>query len=319
MTNLAANAIRGCPRNVCFQPVTRGIHRRKLDGAESEEEWLADLAGWQLLLTNHGCFTALTGARIRGWALPPLPAETPVFVAMQLDDPRPLRAGIRTSRHPHAIPHVEVAGLRCATPAEIILACARWLSLLDLVVLIDSAIHAEDVTVEALRRVCTPHRRGRRALLAALPWADGRAESTWETLLRLLHVVVGIDVEPQVEMWDENGELLARVDLHVTGTTSMHEFDGGHHREPEQHRDDLRRERRLDARGYVRRGYTASDVVQRPLGVLRDADRAVSRDHDPTRIRPWLGLLRLSLYTPPGRAAFLKRVTINSPTGGKRQ
>lgn len=318
MTDVAMNAVRGCPRRVCFQPVTRGVHRRRLDGGESEDEWLADLAGWQLLLTNHGCFTALTAARVRGWALPPLPAGTPVFVAMQLDDPRPLRAGIRTSRHPQPIPHDVIAGLRCATTVEIVLACARWLSLIDLVVLIDSALHAGDVTVEQLEAVCTPHRRGRRALLAALPLADGRAESPWETLLRLLHVTVGVGVQPQVEIWDDNGEFVARADLQVTGTSSLHEFDGGHHRDPEQHRDDPRRERRLDAGGYVRRGYTAADVAQRPLGILRDADRALGREHDPARIRPWLALWRLSLYAPSGRTAFLRRVTVRSSTGGKR-
>jgi hypothetical protein len=304
---------------VCFQPVTRGVHRRRLDGGEPQDEWLADLAGWQLLLTNHGCFTALTAARIRGWALPPLPAEMPVFVAMQLDDPRPLRAGIRTSRHPRPIPHEVIAGLRCATPAEVVLACARWLSPIDLVVLIDSAVHAGDVTEEQLEAACTPQRRGRRALLAALPLADGRAESPWETLLRLLHVRVGVDVQPQVEIWDDNGELMARADLQVTGTSSLHEFDGGHHRDPKQHRDDLRRERRLEAGGYVRRGYTASDVAQRPLGILRDADRALGREHDPARIRPWLAMWRASLYTPSGRSAFLRRVAVRLATGGKRQ
>lgn len=319
MTELAASAIRGCPRLTCFQSVTRGIHRRRLDGGESRDEWLADLAGWQLLLTNHGCFTALTGARIRGWLLPPLPDETPVFVAMQQDDPRPLRKGVRTSRHPLPIPHDVVAGLRCATAAETILASARWLSLLDLVVLIDSALHLRDVTLDELRAVCRPRRRGRRALLAALAWVDGRAESPWETLLRVLHVVIGVEVEPQVEIADAHGEFIARVDLQVVGTTSDHEFDGGHHREPDQHRDDLRRERQLTSAGRTRRGYTASDVVQRPVGILKDADEAVGRDHDPGRIRPWTELLRQSLYTPAGRSAFLKRTMVRVPTGGRRR
>jgi hypothetical protein len=310
-------AIRGCPRRVGYQSVTRGIHRHRLNGGEAEDGWLADLAGWQLLLTGHGCFTALTAARIRGWALPPLPAATPVFVAMQLDDPRPLRDGIRTSRHPDPIPHEVIAGLRCASAAETILACARWLSLVDLVVVVDSALQARHVTLEQLRAVCGPRRRGRTALLAALAWVDGRAESTWETLLRMLHVVVGVEVEPQLEVRDQDGDLVARVDLHLVGTTSDHEFDGGHHREPDQHRDDLRRERRLSALGRVRRGYTASDVVQRPIGVLRDVDLALGREHDARRVRPWLAMLRASLYTPSGRTAFLQRVGTTSVTGGK--
>ena len=312
-----AAAIRGCPRRVAYQPVTRGVHRRRLDGGDAGDPWLADLAGWQLLLTRHGCFTALTAARIRGWGLPPLPEGTPVFVAMQLDDPRPMRDGIRTSRHPHPVPHEVIGGLRCATAAETILACARWLSMLDLVVVVDSALQAEDVTVEELRRVCRPRRRGRTALLAALSRADGRAESTWETLLRLLHVAVGVEVTPQFEVRDEGGELVARVDLHLVGTTSDHEYDGGHHREPDEHRDDLRRERRLSSLGRVRRGYTASDVVRRPIGVLRDVDLALGRAHDPGRIRPWIAMLRDSLYTPSGRAVFLRRVGTTSVTGGK--
>ncbi len=313
----AAAAIRGCPRRVAYQSVTRGIHRRRLDGGGEPGAWLADLAGWQLLLTRHGCFTALTAARIRGWELPPVPEASPVFVAMQLDDPRPMRAGIRTSRHPDPVPHEVIGGLRCATAAETILACARWLSMLDLVVVVDSALQAGDVSVEELRTVCRPRRHGRAALLAALSWVDGRAESPWETLLRLLHVVVGVEVQPQVEVRDEDGALVARVDLHVVGTSSDHEYDGGHHREPDEHRDDLRRERRLSSLGRVRRGYTASDVVQRPIGVLRDADLALGRAHDPGRIRPWITMLRGSLYTPPGRTAFLRRVTIASVTGGK--
>lgn len=312
-----AVAIRGCPRQVAYQPVTRGIHRRRLVDQDEHEAWLADLAGWQLLLTRHGCFTALTAARIRGWELPPLPDATPVFVAMQLDDPRPMRDGIRTSRHPEPVPHQVIGGLRCATAAETILACARWLSKLDLVVVVDSALQAGDVTVSELQRVCRPRRRGRAALLGALSWVDGRAESSWETLLRLLHVVVGVEVEPQFEVRDKGGGLVARVDLHLVGTTSDHEYDGGHHREPDEHRDDLRRERRLSSLGRVRRGYTASEVVRRPIGVLRDADLALGRAHDPGRIRPWIALVRGSLYTPAGRAAFLRRVGLTSVTGGK--
>lgn len=107
------------------------------------------------------------------------------------------------------------------------------------------------------------------------------------------------------------------MDLHLVGTTSDHEYDGGHHREPDEHRDDLRRERRLSSLGRVRRGYTASDVVRRPIGVLRDVDLALGRAHDPGRIRPWVVMLRESLYTPSGRAAFLRRVGTTSVTGGK--
>jgi hypothetical protein len=58
----------------------------------------------------------------------------------------------------------------------------------------------------------------------------------------------------------------------------------------------------------VRRGYTAGDVLHRPVTILEDADRSLGRPHDPSRIRPWTAQLRESLFTPAGQAAFLRGV-----------
>ena len=51
-------------------------------------------------------------------------------------------------------------------------------------------------------------------LRAALALADGRSESTFETLVRLLLVRAGLAPETlQLEVFDQNGRLYARLDM----------------------------------------------------------------------------------------------------------
>jgi hypothetical protein len=299
-------AVRGQPRLRAYIRESRGVHRL----ADLGNGVTAAMPAWQLLMTSTGCFTGLTSAQLRDWWLPPIPAATPVFMAMGLDDPRPMRSGVLTSRHTREIAFDEIDGLRCASVAETLLACGRWLSLIDLVVLVDCVLHLELATPDELREVARPRRPGSRRVLEALDLADGRSESAYETLLRLLHVSCGIEVVPQLEVRDTDGVLVARVDLWVVGTMSAHEFDGDEHEKAPRRIRDRRRDRKLDKAGYVRRGYTAGDVLHRPVTILEDADRALGRPHDPSRIRPWTAELRKSLFTPSGRAAFLARVGV---------
>jgi very-short-patch-repair endonuclease len=118
----------------------------------------------------------------------------------------------------------------------------------------------------------------------------------------LLHVVSGIEVEPQKELAG------ARADLWLVGTRTLHEYDGEVHGLRRQQKRDLRRLRRLDEAGWARHGYTDDDVLLRAVSVLRDADRAVGRQHRPDRIRPWHDLLKESLFTPAGQARLLRRL-----------
>jgi len=85
--------------------------------------------------------------------------------------------------------------------------------------------------------------------------ADPRSESPWETLLRLLLVCCGIDVQPQYEVPGAFGAV-ARADLWVVGTRTLQEFDGEVHLQPAQQKRDLRRLRRLDREHWTRHGYT---------------------------------------------------------------
>lgn len=52
------------------------------------------------------------------------------------------------------------------------------------------------------------------------------------------------------------------------------------------------------------------EVLRRPLTVLRDADRALGRPHDPDRILAWYDLLRDSCFTAAGRHLLLQRLDL---------
>jgi hypothetical protein len=302
-----------------------GIHRSPIVDSDTTEApgtvdrmdtpLVTRLLAWQLLLPASASFTHLTAAALRGWRLPPLPDDLPVFACLPRTHPRPRQTGLVICRHPNAPPWELVRGVGCTTPAETILACARDLALLDLVVVIDAALHAEDVTLEELHAIARLRRRGAPALRRALPWVDGRSESAWESLLRILHVVCGIAVHPQYELFDEHGTFVARGDLWLVGTTMFHEYDGGDHLRKRQQRKDLKRARRLGHADGERRGYTSEDVLHQAVGVLRDADATVGRPHDPTRIRAWNALLRNSLFTPPGTVAFCRRIGLLAESG----
>lgn len=200
------------------------------------------------------------------------------------------------------------------------MACARDLRLLDLVVLIDAALHRGSCTVEEVRSAAASPRRGVPLLRHALALADGRSESAWETLLRILHVSCGIAVEPQFVLADEDGGLVARADLWVCGTNALHEYDGEHHLSGPRQRKDLARARRIGNQTWLRRGYTSSEVLHQALTVLRDADLSLGRVHRPERIRLWHELLADSLFTPSGQQRLRQRLSrAGSRSGDRRQ
>jgi very-short-patch-repair endonuclease len=148
-------------------------------------------------------------------------------------------------------------------------------------------------------------------LRKAAALADPRAESPWETLLRVLHEVSGVPVVPQYELYDRS-RFVARGDLWLEGTRVFHEYDGGDHLLRAQQRKDLRRARAMSDSGWVRRGYTAVEVVQQAHVIVRDADLSLGRPHRPERVRPWYALLAESLFTPRGTARVLRRWRIRA-------
>jgi hypothetical protein len=169
-----------------------------------------------------------------------MPVDLPVFACMATREYRPRREGLRISQHPHPVSALRRYELPFATPAETLLACSRDLALLDVVVLVDAALYTKSCSYEDISVLSMRHRRGAPMLRKALRLADARSESAWESLLRMLHVACGVPVEPQYGVYDEDGRFVARGDLRILGTRTLHEYDGGEHRRKYRHRHDLR-------------------------------------------------------------------------------
>ncbi|SEQ06023.1 hypothetical protein [Microlunatus flavus] len=193
-----------------------------------------------MVLPAASAFTHLTAAEQYGWWLPSSPAH-PVFAAMRRCDPRPRRPGLLVCRHPRSFGFTLRDGIRLTTPAETILAATRDLGVLDLVVLGDSALRLGHVTTTELAIVAGQRRRGAPLLREVVPLLDKRSESTWESIMRVLHGAADIPVEPQHPVHDDDGRFLARADFSVVGTRRLHEYNGSDHRTPEVQDADLRR------------------------------------------------------------------------------
>jgi very-short-patch-repair endonuclease len=296
---------------VRWTTVSHGLHRSA--GASGLHE---DLLAWRLVLPASGAFTHLTAAAERGWWLPPLPDDLPVFASIPAEAPRPRRRGLRVSRLQAAGPVLSHDGVPLVSAAETLLACARHLRLLDLVVLVDAALHLEQASFAELRGLAASRRKGAPALRRALIHADGRSESPWETLLRMLHVVCGVPVEPQRVVLDDEDRFVARGDLAIIGTRVLHEYDGGEHLLRTRQRKDLARLRAIERAGWVRRGYTSVEVLHQANLVLRDADRSLGRTHRPERVRAWYDLLSESLFTPTGTVLLRRRIGLPDDSRG---
>jgi len=260
----------------------------------------------------HACFGALTAAILRGWWLPPMPEWLPIFVAQTWVAAPPQHTQLVVTRH-RLIPEADdLDGLRVAVPGETLLGCARFLGLLDTVILVDGALDA-GVPAAEIRHAAALRRRGAPRLRQALLLCDARSESAPETMLRLFHAAVDCRVTPQYVVTTADGEFVARGDLLVAGHHVLHEYDGESHLDRRRQRVDLRRARRIGNGDWLRRGYTLEDLLLQPIGILRDIDLTLGRPHDPSRVQVWYALLRESLFTPVGVERLRARLGLGRP------
>jgi hypothetical protein len=299
--------VRGEIRSPGFRRVSHGLFLPLSSGLDSREEWRRELSAWRLVLPADAAFTHITAAALYDWWLPQLPEFVPVFAATRLDANRPRRAGLSCSRLDQPSQVQVRYGLPVDSPHEVLLRAARDLGLLDLVVLVDAALHRRDVTPDSLADFCRSSRPGVRRLRVAVGLADGRSESAWETALRLFHRFAGIEVTPQAELVDADGNFVARVDLLVNGRNFAHEYDGAVHDQRPRRTKDLRRQRRIADIGVVRRGYTAPDLVAHPQVTLHELDRSLGRPHRPGRLRRWTRWLEESCFSESGRRRLQNR------------
>ena len=134
------------------------------------------------------------------------------------------------------------------------------------VVSADAAMHArlvtpEDIQIAAQRVENWPKGSRARSMTGLM---DGRRESVAESLAGVSFAMHGILVEPQVRLYDQNGNFVARVDFLIPGTNVVVEVDGrlkyasGN---PQVLWDEKRREDAIRRLGYVVVRLTWADLM----------------------------------------------------------
>jgi hypothetical protein len=292
---------RGSLRSRRWERLSHGLYVPR-----GSRQLATDLAAWQLVLPPSACFTSLTAAELRGWWRPARVAQ-PIFVAVPSDAPHPQRRGLFVTRHPRRIDAEKIGGLLVASAVETLLAAARDLSLLDLIILGDSALRLGACTTDQLSSTAVQRRRGAPQLRRAIPLLDARSESPWESVLRALHLAADVKVEPQKTIHDEWGTFLARADLWVVGTRRVHEYDGEVHRDRDVHRADLGRERRLVENNWQRVGFTSPQLLYEGPSIIAGLDRLLGRSWNARRVDRWEAMLNDSLLRRSGRARVMRR------------
>jgi very-short-patch-repair endonuclease len=134
------------------------------------------------------------------------------------------------------------------------------------------------VSVEALTHALArrPEGRGAARARAVLPVADPLAESPMESVLRWLVHAGGLPRPVlQFVIRDAVGSFLARTDLAWPDRKVLVEFDGDVHRDRRVFVDDLRRQNRLIAEGWIVLRFSSADVLGRPDEVVAEIRRAL--------------------------------------------
>ncbi len=175
----ADRALRGATRLRYWERLSHGLYVPR-----GSRPLAVDLAAWQLVLPESACFTSLSSAELRGW-WQPARVSHPVFVSVLSDAAHPQRRGLSVSRHPRPVDFETIDEIRVASAAETLLAVAKDLGVIDLVIIGDSALHQGACTIDQLSTAAAGRRRGAPQLRKVIPILDGRSESPWESILRL--------------------------------------------------------------------------------------------------------------------------------------
>ncbi len=156
--------------------------------------------------------------------------------------------------------------------------CARWLPLVDAVVLIDAMAHAGLVDPAELKQFALDHPRvrGLWQVVRVADLADPLAESPMETRQRLVLVFAGLPRPvSQLNVYDAAGRFVARLDLAYEAEKVAVEYDGADHWHQRRH-DDRRRDA-LRSLGWTVLVFSADDVYRTPWLMAAKVEAALAR------------------------------------------
>lgn len=174
----------------------------------------------------------------------------------------------------------QVRGLTLTSPAATFCDLGRELGLVDLVVLGDSLVRAQVVTVQQLRQAAAnlpPRARHTAGVRRAVDLVRAGVDSPMETRLRLLIVLAGLP-EPVVNHveYREDGSWDRRFDLSYPQVKLAIEYDGRQHaKSVRQWEHDVARRERLDQDGWRLVVVLARDIYHSPAQTLERVRRAM--------------------------------------------
>ncbi|MFK0403564.1 endonuclease domain-containing protein [Microbacterium sp. NPDC090225] len=172
-----------------------------------------------------------------------------------------------------------VDGIRVLAPARMWVDVSRVLSLSHLLAFTDAVISRRHPIATLDELLAVHHRfrggRGARSRERALELADDRAESPRESMVRLILIEAGLPT-PQCNVEIRDGHrFVARVDMFYPEARLIIEYDGDHHRDPDQWSRDQIRRAELEALGYRYVSVTRRDFDD-PVALVRRVRRLLA-------------------------------------------
>jgi len=217
--------------------------------------------------TPDAVFSGPTAGWLHGIDLPPC---APIEVCVPPASSSTSSSGGRVRRLVLAKEDIVVCqGLRTTSALRTAADLGSQASCVDSVIALDMATHNGLVSLDELRCWAETHRgrAGVARLRRAIDLCEPATQSPMETRLRLILVLGGLPKpEVQVDIHDDDGMFLARVDLLYRDKRIAIEYDGIQH--GETHDYDSRRQNLLFLAGYRVLRFTAPDVFRMPMAVV---------------------------------------------------
>jgi hypothetical protein len=198
---------------------------------------------------------------------------------------------------------VELSGIWVTTPARTAADLARLLPRPDALASLDVLMGLPEMSRELVAGVLGRF-AGHRGVIQArelVDLADPRAESPQESRARLRCFDAGFpSPEPQIDVFDETGDLLARLDMGWRELLKAMEFDGDEgHSTPAQQAHDRARRERVERQGWGLAIVTTEHVLSRSLAFEHGLEELLETEMRLTRHHPRFG----GWDRPAGRAA----------------
>lgn len=170
-------------------------------------------------------------------------------------------------------------GTRLTTPARTAFDLGRRKGMTATVIRLDALMRATEMKAADVELLVDRHRgaRGLVQLRRVLLLADEGAESPWESRTRLVLISGGLPrPQTQIEVLNEWGAVIARIDMGWEDFKVGAEFDGAQHwTDPAQRSRDIDRLAELEARGWTIVRVSADMVRHRPDVVVARARSAL--------------------------------------------